>query len=80
MTEKNHHINESADKIVLKTSIKRGSGTRDQDKYSLKIKGSDPKTVAQKMKELQVAMERRELIRDTRNIQPDQNDTSDTNE
>jgi len=74
MTDKNHQINESADKIVLKTSIKRGSGTRDQDKYDLKIKGSDPQVVAQKMKELQISMESRELIKDTRNIQPDQNE------
>jgi hypothetical protein len=47
MTETTHHINESADKIVLKTKVVRGSGTRDQDKLDVKVKGDDPaETVA----------------------------------
>jgi len=44
-------INESADKIVLKTAVKRGSGTRDQDKLNVKVKGSDPERTANKLKE-----------------------------
>jgi hypothetical protein len=47
MSETTHHINESADKIVLKTKVVRGSGTRDQDKLDVKVKGDDPaETVA----------------------------------
>jgi len=41
-----HHINESADKIVLKAEAKRGSGTRDQDKVKIKCKGNDPDETA----------------------------------
>jgi hypothetical protein len=39
-------ISESADKIVLKTRIKRGTGTRDEDKIDLKVKGDDPAETA----------------------------------
>lgn len=46
-----YHVNESADKIVLKTKLTRGSGTRDQDKFDVKIKGSDPKDVVEKMEQ-----------------------------
>jgi len=44
MTEpqKRHNVQESADKIVLKTAIKRGTGTRDEDKIKVKVKGNDP--------------------------------------
>ncbi len=42
-------INESADKIVLKTAVKRGSGTRDQDKLNVKVKGDDPAETAEKL-------------------------------
>jgi len=51
MSEKRHTVSESADKIVLKTSVKRGSGTRDQDKLDVKVKGSDPQDTARKMKD-----------------------------
>jgi len=44
-----HHKNESVDKITLKTSLKRGSGTRDQDKLDVKVKGCDPVVVASKL-------------------------------
>jgi DNA-directed RNA polymerase subunit L len=39
MTE--HKITESADKIVLKAEVKRGSGTRDQDKIKIKVKSDE---------------------------------------
>jgi len=44
-----HTISESADKIVLKTDIKRGTGTRDQDKIKVKVKGDDPETTVDKL-------------------------------
>lgn len=44
-----HNVQESADKIVLKTKLKRGTGTRDEDKIDVKVKGSDPETVVAKL-------------------------------
>ena len=49
MTEKQHNIQESADKIVLKTSVKRGTATRDQDKLNVKVKGDDPVQAVDKL-------------------------------
>ena len=44
-----HTVRESADKIVLKTSVKRGTGTRDQDKLDVKCKGDDPEETAARL-------------------------------
>lgn len=44
-----HTISESKDKIVLKTDIKRGTGTRDQDKIKVKVKGDDPEATVDKL-------------------------------
>ena len=44
-----HQVNESADKVVLTTKIKRGSGTRDQDSIKVKVKGDDPMDAAVKL-------------------------------
>lgn len=49
MNDPQHTVSESADKIVLKTNVKRGSGTRDQDKIDVKIKGSNPADTAAKL-------------------------------
>jgi len=38
----NYSVSESADKISLKSKVVRGNGTRDQDKTTIKTKGSDP--------------------------------------
>ena len=46
-----HRINESADKIVLKAEVKRGSGTRDQDKIKVKVKSDDPIEAVEKLNE-----------------------------
>ena len=53
MTDENisRHINESADKLVLTTKVKRGSGTRDQDEIKVKVKGDDPKKAVTKLNE-----------------------------
>ena len=48
-TETRHTVSESADKIVLKADVKRGTGTRDQDKINVKIKGNDPEETAARM-------------------------------
>jgi len=70
MSEKRHTVNESADKIVLKTSVKRGTGTRDQDKLDVKVKGNDPSETAQKLAETLIALESRDVATNLRETQP----------
>jgi cytochrome c556 len=43
------NISESADKIRVETKLKRGSATRDQDEFKVKIKGNDPDDVVAKL-------------------------------
>lgn len=42
MTDTTHHVNESADKIRLKTKLTRGTDTRDQETIEVVVKGDDP--------------------------------------
>jgi len=49
MTEINHNVNESADKIRVETKVKRGTGTRDQDEIKVKIKGDDAEEVVKQL-------------------------------
>jgi len=42
-------VNESADKIQVNTALKRGSGTRDEDKVKVRVKGDDPDEVVAKL-------------------------------
>jgi hypothetical protein len=70
MTEKEHHVQESADKVVLKTEIKRGEGTRDQDKIKIKVKGNDPEQAAQKLHETVVAVGEKNTVNALRGTQP----------
>ena len=44
-----HTVSESADKIVVTTNTKRGTGTRDEDKIRVKVKGDDPEAVVKKL-------------------------------
>jgi len=70
MTDETHHINESADKIVLKTKLTRGTGTRDQEKIDVKIKGNDPDDAVRKLDETLEAMRRVGIVDTVRNEQP----------
>ena len=63
-------ISESADKIVLKTNVKRGSGTRNQDKIDVKIKGSDPEDTAAKLAQTLDALEVEGIASTLRETQP----------
>ena len=67
-------ISESADKIVLKTSVKRGSGTRDQDKIDVKVKGDDPINAAKKLKETLNWLGKEGVADHLRNTQPENNE------
>jgi len=46
-----HRISESADKLTLTTKVKRGSGTRDEDRIKVKVKGDDPDGVVAKLEQ-----------------------------
>jgi len=71
MSEKTHTVNESADKIRLKAEVKRGSGTRDQDKVNLTIKGSDPEETADRLKATLDALEANGVAQQLRDTQPE---------
>jgi phosphotransferase system HPr-like phosphotransfer protein len=71
MSEERHTVNESADKIRLKTEAKRGTGTRDQDKVNITVKGSDPEETAQKLKETLDALEAEGVAQQLRDTQPE---------
>ena len=49
--ETNHNLNESADKIRLETQVKRGEGTRDEDRMKVKVRGDDPDATAARLRE-----------------------------
>jgi len=70
MSEKTHTVNESADKIRLKAEVKRGNGTRDQDKVNLTIKGSDPEETANRLKATLDALEANGVAQQLRDTQP----------
>jgi len=70
MTDETHHINESADKIVLTTKIKRGNDTRDQDEIKIKAKGNDPQEAADKLHETVVAVGSNNTVNALRGTQP----------
>jgi len=65
-----HTVSESADKITLKTNVKRGSGTRDQDKVTVKVKGRDPDASATKLKAVLDALDEEGVTDHLRATQP----------
>jgi hypothetical protein len=73
MTDETHHINESADKVVLKTKLTRGTGTRDQEKIDVKVKGQQPDQVAHKLKMTLDALEANGVAETLRETQPSEN-------
>lgn len=72
MSDKRHTVNESADKIRLKTEVKRGSGTRDQDKVNITIKGSEPEETANRLKATLDALEANGISQQLRDTQPEE--------
>lgn len=70
MSEPRHTVNESADKIVLKTKIKRGTGTRDEDRIEVKVKADNPQDAADKLHETVVAIGEKNTVNALRGTQP----------
>ena len=62
-------ISESADKITLKTNVKRGSGTRDQDKLTVKVKGSNAEDTAAQLAATLDALEQEGVVKTLRDTQ-----------
>jgi len=69
-----HQVSESADKITLKADVKRGNGTRDQDKINVKVKGNDPKAAAAKLAATLAALESEGVADTLRATQPGDSD------
>ena len=70
MSNKSHNVNESADKIRLKTKIKRGTDTRDQDEIEVVVKGDDPQEAVDKLHETVVAIGSKGTHKALRGTQP----------
>jgi hypothetical protein len=75
-TKTRHTVNESADKITLKWKCKRGNGTRDEDKFDVKVKGDDAQEVVGEMIAVMdgIATDQGGLMDAARDIQPEDND------
>jgi len=73
-TETRHTVSESADKIVLKADVKRGTGTRDQDKINVKVKGDDPEGTAERLAQTLAALEAEGVAQTLRGTQPEGED------
>jgi len=69
MAEPQHNINESADKIRVQTKVKRGSGTRDEDRIEVKVKGNNPTEVVEKLNETVAQLQ--DTADTLREMQPD---------
>jgi len=72
--ETHHNVQESADKIVLKADVKRGEGTRDQDKIKVKVKGSQPAPTADKLARVLDCLDELGVSQQLRETQPGEND------
>jgi len=70
-TETRHTISESADKIRLDTQVKRGDGTRDEDRIKVQVKGNDPDETAERLAATLAALEEHGVADTLRETQPD---------
>ena len=63
-----HNLNESKDKIRLKTQLKRGTETRDQDTHDIKVRGETPEEAAQNMAQVIAELENRNVFETARGL------------
>jgi len=71
--DRRHTVNESHDRIVVTTNTKRGSGTRDEDKIRVKVKGEDPEEVVTKLDKTLAGLHS-STTDELRSMQPEAND------
>lgn len=69
--ETNHNLNESADKIRLETDVTRGTGTRDQEKHKLKVRGETPAEAAENLSDALAELEDRDVFERARQVGDD---------
>lgn len=67
-TETRKSINESHDKVRLETDITRGTGTRDQEKHKLKVRGETPTEAAENLDMALRALEERDVFKRAREV------------
>jgi hypothetical protein len=72
MSEETHTVNESNEKIRVTTTVKRGTGTRDQDTHKLKVRAEDPADAADKLETLIAEIEAHGTFDRVRDIQNDE--------
>lgn len=71
-TDTRHTVRESADKITLKTKVKRGTGTRDQDEVIVKVRGDDPAEAAEQLGRVLDRLADENITEALRETQPDE--------
>lgn len=75
--ETNHNLNESADKIRLETQVKRGEGTRDEDRMKVKVRGDDPAATAARLRETLDALAENGVATELRATRADEPESDD---
>lgn len=71
-TTETHRINESHDKIRLETDVTRGTGTRDQEKHKLKVRGETPEAAAEALSDALDELEERDVFDRAREVANDE--------
>jgi hypothetical protein len=66
------NVNKSADSIRVTWKCKRGTGTRDQDEFDVKVRGDDAEEVNEQLSAVQERVA--EMMDIAREIQPDEED------
>jgi len=66
-----HNLNESFDKVRIKTQIKRGEGTRDQDTHDIKVRAPTSVEAAAAVSNVIEELENRDVFDRVRALQPD---------
>ena len=64
------NVSESADKIRLETQVKRGDGTRDEDRIKVKVKGDAPEEAAAQLRATLDALDDEGITTQLRETQP----------
>jgi len=72
MSDPTHNVNESNEKVRVTTTVKRGTGTRDQDTHKLKVRAENPQEAAEQMHVLLRELENADVYDRVREIQNDE--------
>jgi len=69
MSDTTHNVSESNEKVRVTTTVKRGSGTRDQDTHKLKVRAETPAKAAEQLHILLRELENADVYDRVRDIQ-----------